>query len=208
MPSNRIVWTAATVAAAALALTACGPEGSDGGAVAGPTGSGPSATAPAAGTSAAAKPSGGAKPSASAAGSAKPGASSSAGAAAGGEPGSDCGPAPELHAGHAMVNVSKGSTTTTFYAKSTRFECDPNDGHWADAGPEKAYGFAAGAKAFEVGLTGSEKAVTLAELASHTTKCLNRTEDFEQRPCFSYSTYEIALDPAGKITSVWEVFHS
>ncbi|MET9617928.1 hypothetical protein [Kitasatospora indigofera] len=26
--------------------------------------------------------------------------------------------------------------------------------------------------------------------------------------CFSYFTYEIALDSAGKITSAWEVFHS
>ncbi|MFF1872944.1 hypothetical protein [Kitasatospora herbaricolor] len=208
MPSNRIARTVAAVATAALTLTACGPEGSDGGAVAGPSGSGPSVTAPAAGTSAAAEPSAGAKPSASPAGSAKPGAPSSTGAAPGEGPAGDCGPAPELHPGHAMVNVSKGSTTTMFYARSTKFECDPNDGHWADAGPEKAYGFAAGAKAFEVGLTGSEKAVTLAELASHTTKCLNRTEDFEQRPCFSYFTYEIALDAAGKITSVWEVFHS
>ncbi|GHH73808.1 hypothetical protein GCM10018781_38980 [Kitasatospora indigofera] len=65
-----------------------------------------------------------------------------------------------------------------------------------------------GAKAFEVGLTGSEKAVTLAEPAPHTTKCRSRTEDFEQRPCFWCSTHEIALGPAGKITSVWEVFHS
>ncbi|MCX5213163.1 hypothetical protein OG689_28520 [Kitasatospora sp. NBC_00240] len=207
MPSHRTVWTVATVAAAAFALTACGPEGSDGAAVAGPTGAAPSVSAPAAGAAASSTPSPGSKPSASSAGSAKPTASSTAGAP-GGEPAEDCGPAPELHAGHAMVNVSKGSTATMFYAKSTKFACDPNDGHWADAGPEKAYGFAAGAKAFEVGLTGSEKAVTLAELSSHTTKCLNKTEDFENRPCFSYFTYEIALDSAGKITSVWEVFHS
>ncbi|MFJ1706704.1 hypothetical protein [Kitasatospora sp. NPDC088346] len=191
--------TAATVALVALALTACDPSGDS----AAGTGD-----ARAAGSAAASTP-GAATGSPQA--SAKPSARPSGAASQGGdpvEPGADCGAAPKLAAGHRMLNVSKASTATAFYAKETAFECDPNDGHWADAGAEKTYAFAAGAVVELTDLSFQTRKVTLAQLAEHTAKCLDHTEDPEKRPCFSNLTYEVVLDASGKITKATEKFHS
>ncbi|MER8183390.1 hypothetical protein [Kitasatospora sp. NPDC094015] len=190
--------TAATVAAAGLALTGCDPSGDTGGQAAAPAASTPAASTPAAGAG---------SPKASA-----PAATASAKASAdpgdpGAEPGADCGAAPTMAAGHRMLNVSKASSGTVFYAKETRFACDPNDGHWADAGPEKPYAFAPGAVAELTDLSFRTTKVTLAQLAEHTAKCLDHTEDPEKRPCFSNLTYEVVLDASGKITKVSEKFH-
>ncbi|WP_371498392.1 hypothetical protein OG871_20330 [Kitasatospora sp. NBC_00374] len=190
--------TAATAALVALTLTACDPAGDTS------TGAG---DARAAGTTAAGTPAATGSPQAPAKSSAKPsGAASQGGDPA--EPGMDCGAAPKLAAGHRMLNVSKASTATAFHAKETTFECDPNDGHWADAGAEKTYSFAAGAVVELTDLSFQTKKVTLAQLAEHTAKCLDHTEDPEKRPCFSNLTYEVVLDASGKITKATEKFHS
>ncbi|MEV4612217.1 hypothetical protein AB0K43_06375 [Kitasatospora sp. NPDC049258] len=198
MSVRRVLCTVATAAVAALALTGCDPSGDTGGRAAAPAASTPAGGTPGASTGAASSP---------AAGTGTPKATTDPGDP-GAEPGADCGAPPKPAAGHRMLNVSKASSATVFYAKETRFECDPNDGHWADAGAEKPYTFAAGAVAELTDLSFRTTKVTLAQLAQHTAKCLDHTEDPEKRPCFTNLTYEVVLDASGKVTKVSEKFHS
>ncbi|WP_406201098.1 hypothetical protein OH807_20945 [Kitasatospora sp. NBC_01560] len=206
--STRTVLLAVAAAAAAVTLTACGPgdpepaatAAAPGAATTAATAAAPAPSGAAAGT---AKPTG-AAPTTAAPASAKP---SSGGPAAAGQAGPDCKPGEvkPLPAGHKVVVLTKATTATTVIAKDGEYTCRMPDMGWWPKGEEKTYTFAPGAKAALTTLDG-QKPVSLAQLADHTTHCVNHINDAAS-PCDTGVDYDLALDSSGKVTAITEVHY-
>lgn len=222
MTIRRLTATAALLAAATLALTACDPNGTGTDSAAPAAG----ASAPAATTTGSTDGTASSAPSAPSASSAPSGsrkatgASSTASAKPGGHAGStgptgtaaptaDCTTAAQ-RPGHKVVNVT-AATATTVTATPTRFVCGPeveNDGYYTPTGAATARTFAPGATAslFVMGDTMGPKAVSLTVFAQHAGDCAHNAEVPEPYSCYG-GNYDITVDPAGRITSVTELFH-
>ncbi|MFB7664916.1 hypothetical protein ACFC1R_13335 [Kitasatospora sp. NPDC056138] len=186
-----LLWPVAT-AATVVALAACDPTTPD---------AAPAAPGSAAGTAVAAPPTAGGAVPGSAQPTAKAGGGGGGGTPAAAPAGGDC-TKPPLAAGHKVVYLSKPTTATAISASDTTWQCEP-DTDFVAAGAPKTYAFAAGAKA-ELNHEGSRKAVTLAQLATHTGKCLSHQTD-PAAPCGG-PVYDIALDSSGRISQITEVW--
>ncbi|MBP0453749.1 hypothetical protein J5Y04_30025 [Kitasatospora sp. RG8] len=200
--SSRHVLLAVVAAAAAVTLTACGPDNPEPATTAaGPTPANTAAPAPTGGATATGKPTG-AAPATSAAATGKPSGGATAGA---GQAGADCKPGEmkPVPAGHKVVVLTKATTATAVVAKDGEFTCQMPDRGWWPKGDDKTYTFAPGAKAALTTLDG-QKPVSLAQLADHTTHCVNHVNDAAS-PCDPGTDYDLALDASGKITAITEV---
>ncbi|GAA1140875.1 hypothetical protein F4556_003494 [Kitasatospora gansuensis] len=114
-------------------------------------------------------------------------------------------PAPK--AGRKYVQAVKPPKQDTLYVKDAKFVCDPNDGHYAGAGAEKTYGFAAKVTAQIANGPGKFKTVPVGELWTHIGDCLLGEPVKDPASC-SGGIYEIALDGTGKITEIKEIWHA
>ena len=196
MSSRRVSWAVAAAATLTLTLTGCnndtGPDAPD---AATPAASAlaatppevvPTATATATPTVAAGKPAAGGKTTAAA-----PAESQKDG----------CGDtAKPLPAGHRNILPTTRSTATTLSATDARLECTQPDYGWWPNGAEKAYTFAAGAKAQE-SVDLEPVTVPVAKLTERIVRCADTAAD--HLGCGS-GAYEITLDPAGRITAIRE----
>ncbi len=113
-------------------------------------------------------------------------------------------PAPKT--GRKYVQAVKPPKQDTLYVKDAKFVCDPNDGHYAGAGAEKTYGFAAKVKAQVANGPGTVKTVPVGELWQHIGDCLLVVE-VQDPASFSGGIYEIALDGTGKLTEIMDIWH-
>ncbi|WP_441250963.1 hypothetical protein [Kitasatospora sp. McL0602] len=214
MSSRRVLCAAAGLAAAALALTGCGPKAS------GTTGQAASQAAPQTATAPATAP---AASDPAAGSTATPGADAATGTPAAGTPGTGasnpavsstapikpgaptCKPDKPVAAGHKVVVASKHATLTKLIAQDGVFDCTspaPDYGYWPK-GPEKTYTIAANAKA-ELAGPEHNQTVTLAKLIDHIGKCLDGDSDTPS--CASGKTYDIALDASGRVTGLTELY--
>ncbi|GJF28362.1 hypothetical protein KNE206_10620 [Kitasatospora sp. NE20-6] len=210
MSAHRLIATAALLAAATLALTACDPDGTGPDAAPPAAGTTASTTAPApvspttsTGTTPSGTPSAKAtvKPSAARSTDAKPSGT--------GTPTADCTTAAQ-HPGHKVVGVV-AATATGVSATPTRFVCGPdieNDGYYATAGTARSYAFAPGATAelFAMGGVMAPQRVPLTDFAAHAEACAHNTTVAEPYACYG-GFYDITTDSAGRITAVSELFH-
>ncbi|AUY50600.1 hypothetical protein [Streptomyces sp. CB01881] len=188
------------VAAAALGLTACGPDNSSDQAGGGaPATTAPATTAPTAAATGSAAPTGGqsGKPG----GAAKP----SAGASDGAEGFCDATPLP---AGQKWVYPVKGTTATTLVYKDTKTACGVNDVVFQPTGADKSAPFAPTVKGHLNSVMTAPKDVNVADLVKHIGECLadpTSTKGFY--PC-SAGDYKIAIDSSGKVVEATERAHS
>ncbi|WP_371500772.1 hypothetical protein OG871_28975 [Kitasatospora sp. NBC_00374] len=199
MKASRL-FVATAVAVAALALTACDPDDTSGGA--GTAGSAAPSTAATSTTSAApsAQPTASAKP-----GSAKPSPAKSGGAT----PKADC-TAQASSVGHVVEATENGYLTSVWMrAKATKFVCGPdvpNDGYFEGYGAPAVYTFSNDVKTtLLVGSTG--KPVDLDTFMKHMDDCLkNPTAVAAPYNCYG-NQYVIKADGKNVITSISELYH-
>ena len=105
-----------------------------------------------------------------------------------------------LAPGHRNILPTKRATATTIYATDADLVCTQPDFGWWPKGPEKAYTFAAGAKA-QIAVDLEPQAVSLGKLAERLARCADDAAD--HLGCGS-GAYEVTLDSAGKITAIRE----
>ncbi|WP_404867405.1 hypothetical protein ACI1MP_01130 [Kitasatospora griseola] len=199
MRLNRFT-TAAVLAASALALAACDPDGSPVGAAPGTA----SAAAPTAGGAAApspatSKPAGGAE---------SPG-KSGAGTAKASPPAADCA-AGAAALGTVVVAVDAAeSPKTVLKARAAKFVCGPDvpgEGYFEAAGDAKTYEFASGAQAFVLIDLKPKQATpqALAALVKACAKDPNSAPDLQH--CYG-NQLALKLDAQGRITTATQLYH-
>ncbi|AUG78850.1 hypothetical protein CFP65_4088 [Kitasatospora sp. MMS16-BH015] len=208
--STRLVLSATAGAVAVLALAGCGPKAAPAGNAAAPPAS--TAAGSSAGSSAAAAtgaPTDAAPTTAApSAGDPQPAPATSNPAVSSTAPlkpgAPTCKPDKPVAAGHKVVVADKAATATTLYAQDGAFDCGKAPDHgWWPKGDEKTYTILPTAKAELAGAEGN-KSVTLAKLIEHLNACVTNTGDTSS--CGSGKTYDLGLDPAGKVTSLTELF--
>ncbi|MDR3036737.1 MAG: hypothetical protein LBV78_27150 [Kitasatospora sp.] len=197
MRLNRFA-VAAVLAASALALTACDPEGSSSDA----SGSTPAATASASGSAAAPAASGSPKPSA---GGGK--------ATAGGTTGKTTAPAADCTAnaaGRTVVEATENAYMTHVWmrAKSTKFVCGPDvpdDGHWEAQGDPRLYTFDNDVKTYLLDESLKAKSVDLFVFMKAQESCLKQAQPAAPYRCFG-NQYEVKADAQNKVLSITQLY--
>ncbi|MFE2351764.1 hypothetical protein [Kitasatospora cineracea] len=203
MRLNRFA-VAAVLAASALALTACDPEGSSSDA----SGSAPAATASAGGSAPAAAPaaSGSPKPSAS-------GGKATTGGATGGTTGKITAPAADCTAnaaGRTVVEATENAYLTHVWmrAKSTEFVCGPdvpNDGYWEAKGDPQLYSFDNDVKTYLLDENLKAKSVDLFVFMKAQEACLKQAQPAAPYRCFG-NQYEVKADAQNKVLSITQLY--
>ncbi|MCM2579288.1 hypothetical protein [Streptomyces meridianus] len=192
--SRRLLLTAASLAAALLTLTACGPdEGSDDAQPATPT-----ATTSPAPTASPSDPATSAAPTASA--------SDPAGLPAGdeGPSAADGCAAPSLPPGNRVLEVTAKPSGGVVKAQATRYSCGMNGGSYHGAGAVKAYRLAGGA-GFELATDGAKhRKASLAEVSRVIDACVSSADANYCRD----NIFTVTTDSSGRITRMSQVWHS
>ncbi|GLW73398.1 hypothetical protein Kpho02_56970 [Kitasatospora phosalacinea] len=191
MRLNRLA-VAAVLAASALALTACDPDGSgsDGA-------SAPAATVTAAPTAAPASP----KPPA---GTGKPTAAASGKATT---PAADCTAGAN---GTTVLEATENAYSTHVWmrARSTRFVCGPevpNDGYWEPQGDARVYEFDNAVKSYLLDDELKPRGVDLTAFMKVQEACLKNAEPAAPYRCFG-NQYEVKLGAQGKVLSITQLY--
>jgi hypothetical protein len=214
MKVNRFATAAVVAATAALALTACGPDETNGAAGA-PTGA--AATASSAPSTSAAPT---AQPISSGGGTAKPTKPTKAPKptptkSSGGSPSSDCTAQAAANLGGAVVVQATDNGYATHIwmkAEPTKFVCGPDvpdDGYYAATSPTTEYRFATGAQAVLLGRGAAgiqEQTVPVSRLLQQINTCTGHPADATEFSCYG-NMYDVTLDPSGKITTITQVYH-
>ncbi|QKW18866.1 hypothetical protein HUT16_07100 [Kitasatospora sp. NA04385] len=197
---------AAVLAASALALTACDPDGSGSDAAA----SAPAATAATAATtaasaptaSAAAKPTTGAKPSASA------GKSTAAATGKATAPAADC---TANAAGTTVLEATENAYSVHVWmrARSTRFVCGPdvaNDGYWEPQGDAQVYEFANEVRTTLLDGDLKARSVDLTTFMRVQEACLKKAAPAAPYRCFG-NQYQVELGAQNKVLAITQLYH-
>ncbi len=194
---------AAVLAAAALALTACDPEGSSSDAPGSTPTAAATATATAGGSATAPAASGTPKPAAS-------GGKSTAGATGGTTvPAADC---TANASGRTVLQATENAYLTHIWmrARSTRFVCGPDvpdDGYWEARGDAQVYEFDNDVKTYLLDENLKEKSVDLTTFMKVQESCLKKAQPAAPYRCFGNNQYEVKLGAQNKVLSITELYH-